>query len=688
MFESDDWDLDQDFLNDVDEKSSVPFFPPDNNESKPKRRKLEISNHSSFSSNHNVDWCEKKLVDKTAKCNEDKVSRKNLILGMFNKNVTDKNVCQGTLSNSTNFSQNNLSNPQSNHQQSCENIQLPRKHLVHEILKKKYIENNATKNNVTNLESQKTEMKIKSNNNINMEQQESALLLNNKIKYETLRKNFQENNCSNNDNTQQRSSESSKKQILCNILKQRSMNNVEFKNKCPIKPVQVQSTKKMTLVRRFPGPAGLLPDDIDTNVSPISYLNSLEENESTVETHTDLLEYCSQNTKDLFTEGAWQLMLNDLPDGFLKGYEIATVKQMANANGYNNTKIDFLAGIVEHIDHSYDNPPVVLKDFTGSIQGIVHKDIPLKYSGLLETNVVILLCDVGLLKTSESFFSNKYQILISPSSLLAIYSNKGKIERTQCMESIVGNVLNEETKEEEKEKEKEEIEIDHSLTKTLEKKSLKSDSKFDIDHINNIKEATTSATSTKNSNKKSSSSNTNLNKTFENMNESINFDPKPNASKKLSHNSKMLQMNVHHSLSTNIHLEGVETKISDDRVPEIMDIVENDVNISEKTESVVQAFCNDTAESIQFNNTVKRNKLSVYSRLLQYKNTDALTATQNFEYKSPLDLKKKNEIPQDNKLLKITNLSNSLYTTENDSDDEMLSQLDMDTIFSNYNNES
>lgn len=172
------------------------------------------------------------------------------------------------------------------------------------------------------------------------------------------------------------------------------------------------------------------------------------------------------------------------------------------------------------------------------------------------------------------------------------------------------------------------------------------------------------------------------------MNESINFDPKPNASKKLSHNSKMLQMNVHHSLSTNIHLEGVETKISDDRVPEIMDIVENDVNISQKTESVVQAFCNDTAESIQFNNTVKRNKLSVYSRLLQYKNTDALTATQNFEYKSPLDLKKKNEIPQDNKLLKITNLSNSLYTTENDSDDEMLSQLDMDTIFSNYNNES
>lgn len=81
--------------------------------------------------------------------------------------------------------------------------------------------------------------------------------------------------------------------------------------------------------------------------------------------------------------------------------------------------------------------------------------------------------------------------------MLAIYSNKGKIERTQCMESIVGNVLNEETKEEEKEKEKEEIEIDHSLTKTLEKKSLKSDSKFDIDHINNIKEATTSATSTK-----------------------------------------------------------------------------------------------------------------------------------------------------------------------------------------------
>ncbi|XP_076627277.1 uncharacterized protein LOC143344771 [Colletes latitarsis] len=727
MFESDDWDLDQDFLNDVDDKSVRLHSVTDESESEPKRRKVEISNDSILSSNNEVDLCKNKNFYKTKTCDEDKVSRKNLILGMFNKSPTNKNITQSVLSNSKMLNENNLLKQQSDQTQSFGNNQLSRKDLVHGILKNKNIDDKVIKNNTKNLESQKIETNIKINSNSNVQQK--SILPNNKIKYEIHRKSLQEKSCSNTDNIKQMTSGFSRKQLLCNILKQRSVDKVEFKTKSVIKPPQVQSNKKMTLIRRFPGPAGLLPDDIDANVSHISYLNSLEENESTVESNdSNLPEYCSQNTKDLFTEGAWQLMLDDLPDGFLKGYEIATVKQMANANGYNSTKIDFLAGIVERIDHSHDNPPIVLKDFTDSIQGIVHRDIPLKYPGLLETNVVVLLCDVGLLKTSGSFISNKYQVLISPSCLLAIYSNKGKIERTHYMELVLKNISN---------GEEEEDEIDHVLTRALEQESLK--------------------TSSKDFNKKSLNCNTNVNKTFENMNESMNFDPvedisftvssteitnsqnknfisplpkdtkhinkknkelvtnkignmendcqqksdtllqtlkkfspNTNTHKVLSHNSIILQTDVDHPLSTQICSEVEKIKES-----EKMDVDKSNVNMLQETESIGKKLytpCNDNSENCaQFLNTLKRNKLSVRSKLLQFKNINTLTQSQNSETNSPSDLKNDKETFHNSKLSHIPiSSSNTLLhnNTENDSDDEMLSQLDMDTIFSNYNNQS
>ncbi|XP_043258421.1 uncharacterized protein LOC122400817 [Colletes gigas] len=728
MFESDDWDLDQDFLNDVDDKSIRLHSITDENEREPKRRKVEISNDSILSSNNEVDLCKKKNFYNAKTCDEDKVSRKNLILGMFNKSPTNKIITQSVLSNSKMLNENNLLKQQSDQTQSFGNNQLSRKDLVHGILKNKNIDDKVIKNNTKNLESQKIETNIKINNNSNVQQQKS-ILPNSKIKYEIPKKSLQEKSCSNTDNIKHMTS---RKQLLCNILKQRSVDKVEFKTKSVIKPPQVQSNKKMTLIRRFPGPAGLLPDDIDANVSHISYLNSLEENESTVESSdSNLPEYCSQNTKDLFTEGAWQLMLDDLPDSFLKGYEIATVKQMASANGYNSTKIDFLAGIVERIDHSHDNPPIVLKDFTDSIQGIVHRDIPLKYPGLLETNVVVLLCDVGLLKTSESFISNKYQVLISPSSLLAIYSNKGKIERTHYMELVLKHISNGE------EEEEEEDEIDHVLTKALEEESLK--------------------TSCKDFNTKSLNCNTNVNKTFENMNKSMNFDlvedisftvssnkitnsqnknfisalskdakyinkknkelvtnkignmengcqqksdtlvqtlkkfsPNTNTRKMLSHNSTILQTHVDHPSSIQMCSEVEKMEMS-----EKMDVDKSNVNMVQETESVdkkVYTPCNDNPENcVQFLNTMKRNKLSVRSKLLQFKNINTLTQSQNSETNSPSDLKNDKETFHNHKLSHIPNSSSntSLYNnTENDSDDEMLSQLDMDTIFSNYNNQS
>ena len=735
MFDTDDWDLDQDFLNDIDDKAVEFYSQSDNQETEPKRRKIEICNDPIFSPDNNVDLDDRKSSSKEiVKSDKNKESRKHLILSMFNKNVLDENVSQ-TICESKKSCDNTLSNVHSDIQNHKDN-KLSRKNLVLGILKNKNIQDKIVQKNITHVNPRKVEAKIRNNNNINVNQ-EFKVPSTNGIKHQILKNNCQRENSFNNDNSKSNSIKNSRKELLCNIMKPESVNNLKpkndiIKNTLSITKDQVQPNKKMTLVRKFPGPAGLLPDDIDT-IPPVSYLNSLEENEKTNEENNSskLPEYCSQNTKNLFTEGAWQLMLDDLPQDFLKGYEIAIVKQMASTKGCNSTKVKFMAGIIERIDHSHENPPIVLRDFTDNIQGIVHRDIPLKYPGLLEPNVVVLLHDVGLLKISSTFVSNKYQILISPSSLLGIYTNKGEIERTVHMASVLENVSKEETGKEQKKKK------DYSFSKPSKAPSSKTDFQFKLKHSSNIQDSSSSKKSTEDI--KTNSPNTY--KTVQAVNESMDFDidlsisispakitnsqnqknftdstlkkhanenskqPFVEKQKESTHNDdkvraenllkalKRFSPNIYPKKrlplhSKNVQMDAVLTKqvkqkVLSDSFSEQMHIDDCDGNTSqEKVESVAKevpsSFCNKT-ESVQ------RRRVSIRSKLLQFKSPEELSPP-SVESQNASNVKQNDETLIKKKMPETSSFFNDvLGNTENDSDDEMLSQLDMDTIFSNCN---
>lgn len=713
-------------MNDADDKSDKDCSIVENQEAQSKRRKVDGFNDVFSSANNNV------TNKNMTKC-DDKDSRKNLILGMFNKNSLEKNTSQNTLSK-TESSDNNLLKSCNDRTQNHEDRQLSKKSLVLGILKKQNVQEKITQN-ISNSKLQKVEIEIKSN--ANATQQREAVSKNEEVHFQRSTRD------------EQNLSENSRKQLLNNLLKQQSIASVELKNNIVknnasgSKLPRIQHNKKMTLVRRFPGPAGLLPDNIDANVPPALYINSLEENEQTKEpSDTDLPEYCSQNTRSLFTEGAWQLMLNNLPDGFLKGYEIATIKQIANARKCYSTKVNFLAGIVEQIDHSHENPLIVLKDFTDSIHGIIHRDIPHKYPGLLESNAVVLLHDVGLLKTSASFTSGRYRILISPSNLLAIYSNDGQVEHTEYMKSVLESVSNGEVEEKEGE-------MDRILTKPLEKQSF-ANLKHKVEDANNIKEKTNRLKHITDSDKTSSSLNTNWNKAFDDMSELVDFDftddcsfsvfsdiiinsqnnknvnnsmstspkyienqskqqtsnklseknkevvqddkqrsenvpeylrrfsPNTDRKKKLSHHSKGLQKNVEHPASPappNTYLGEVTANTVNKASARELDPETCNINMSH--------------ESDQFNNHKEKSKVSIRSKLIEFKNTDVLTPPQNPEPKELLDQEKADRMFQNEKLFETQKSSFAMNCdAENDSADEMLSQLDMDTIFSNYNENS
>lgn len=204
--------------------------------------------------------------------------------------------------------------------------------------------------------------------------------------------------------------------------------------------MKVRFDKEVKLIRIFPGPAGLIPDVRNDHVSAASYLSSVKELEN--KTVTKRIEIKSQDEKNLVGEKAWKFLLNDLPNNFLQDYGISTVKNKANASHCDSTKVRFIAGVLDYVDHSQDDPFVIIKDSTGSIEGTIHRDIPLTYPGILEPNVIIFLHDVGLLKTTTYIITNKYHVLVSLVNLLAIYSDKGRIVSTPLMESVLSHASN------------------------------------------------------------------------------------------------------------------------------------------------------------------------------------------------------------------------------------------------------
>lgn len=251
---------------------------------------------------------------------------------------------------------------------------------------------------------------------------------------------FMNNTNKNSTNTErdQQCLQSSKRSATSDII-----NHKELEQRNRVKSTDKIGFKtKERLHRIFPGPAGLVADKKKNDISVESYFNHTKmlENKVAIKNENNLTQ--TQDEKNLLEETAWNLLLNDLPNNFLKEHSISAIKSKANASNCNSMKVKFIAGTLEYIDHSQDNPFIILKDSTGSIEGTIHHDILQTYPGVLEPNMVIFLNNVGLIKTTLYVVTNKYHILISQANLLAVYSNKGQVVNTSRMKNILSNISN------------------------------------------------------------------------------------------------------------------------------------------------------------------------------------------------------------------------------------------------------
>ncbi|XP_044763433.1 uncharacterized protein LOC123320243 [Coccinella septempunctata] len=181
---------------------------------------------------------------------------------------------------------------------------------------------------------------------------------------------------------------------------------------------RIQSDRSI-MKRRFPGPAGLLPERSLSNIVSESTIKC-----SRIERKDDV---CSQDTFTPFSEEIWEKMVLDFKtDEFSlpEKYSIQWIRSRTLSKKLINQKAPFLAAFIDNIrSHSIQNPIVnlVLKDKTGTIQGTILHNLYEEHSGCLTIGSVIVLKDIGVLNTGPN---EEPYLTITKNNLVSIYSNK------------------------------------------------------------------------------------------------------------------------------------------------------------------------------------------------------------------------------------------------------------------------
>ncbi|KAK9872057.1 hypothetical protein WA026_015305 [Henosepilachna vigintioctopunctata] len=180
--------------------------------------------------------------------------------------------------------------------------------------------------------------------------------------------------------------------------------------------------------RRFPGPAGLLPERYSEN------FNLGESDKINFSGTKD--EICSQRSCLVLNEGPWQKMRIEfqpkspeeiyLPDK----YNIQWIKTRTTMKKLINQKAPFLAAFIHSINsHSIQNPIVnlTLKDKTGTIQGTILHKLYEEYCNELTVGSVIVLKEIGVLDTGSK---NEPYLTITSNNLISIYPTACKFGST------------------------------------------------------------------------------------------------------------------------------------------------------------------------------------------------------------------------------------------------------------------
>ncbi|XP_077350485.1 uncharacterized protein hrob [Festucalex cinctus] len=178
--------------------------------------------------------------------------------------------------------------------------------------------------------------------------------------------------------------------------------------------------------RRFPGPAGLLPQQ------PLSHsLDEIVVSAPHAPAHGVAARLPNQVSSSQPEEeelgGPWAAMKAEMgldernPACFLCSFSVVMVLRKAALKQLNKNKVPNMAVMLKSINHTHTDAKAVFRDPTGEIQGTVHRRLLEERFGELKVGAVLLLKQVGVFSPSH----RNHYLNVTPNNLLRIYSPDG-----------------------------------------------------------------------------------------------------------------------------------------------------------------------------------------------------------------------------------------------------------------------
>uniref|UniRef100_A0A3B4G3U2 Homologous recombination factor with OB-fold n=1 Tax=Pundamilia nyererei TaxID=303518 RepID=A0A3B4G3U2_9CICH len=212
------------------------------------------------------------------------------------------------------------------------------------------------------------------------------------------------------------------------VLTNRLVQLVSASNKLPKK--RPRSEPRQPRTRRFPGPAGLLPqqpqgqnlDEIVVSVPQTPAHGAVARLPSQVNKASS-----SQTEEEEFSGGAWAAMKMEMglderhPSCFLHSYSVVMVLRKAALKQLVRNKVPNMAVLLKSIVHTHADAKAVFKDPTGEIQGTIHRRLLEDRAEELKVGAVLLLKQVGVFSPSH----RNHYLNVTSNNLLRIYAADG-----------------------------------------------------------------------------------------------------------------------------------------------------------------------------------------------------------------------------------------------------------------------
>ncbi|XP_063156662.1 homologous recombination OB-fold protein isoform X1 [Candoia aspera] len=181
-----------------------------------------------------------------------------------------------------------------------------------------------------------------------------------------------------------------------------------------------------TKTRRFPGPAGILPQQPNgKNLDEILIATpQMPAHGAVAKLRTEEMPISQQTIEEEFERGPWVAMKNELdldegdPSCFLRLYSISMVLRKAALKQLPKNKVPNMAVMVKSLMRTNVDAGAEFKDPTGEMQGTIHRLLLEEKESEFKTGSVLLLKQVSVFSPSH----RNHYLNVTPSNLVKIYS--------------------------------------------------------------------------------------------------------------------------------------------------------------------------------------------------------------------------------------------------------------------------